>query len=68
MTVNIPVILAGSEASILFLDEEEGGGLGGLGWANLPRAKVLVDKLIHSFSFFDGERVEFPYFWNKGFI
>ena len=53
MTVEISVVLAGLEASILFLDEEERRSLGRFGWANFPRAKILVNELISGFSFLD---------------
>ena len=36
MAVEISVILTRSEASILFFDKEEGGGLGGFGRTNFP--------------------------------
>ena len=53
MAVEVSVILARSEASILFLNEEERGSLGGFGWMNFPRAKVLINELICSLSFLD---------------
>ena len=53
MTVEISVVLAGSETSILFLDEEERRSLGGFGWTNFPRAKILINELISGFSFLD---------------
>ena len=68
MTVQVSVILTGLKASILFLDEEEGRSLGRFGWANLPRAEILVNELVCSFLFLDREEVEFSYFWDKGFI
>ena len=68
MAVEVSVILAGSEASILFLDEEERGSLGRLGWTDFPRMKVFVDELICGLSFFNGEGIKFSYFWDKGFI
>jgi hypothetical protein len=33
--INVTVVLAGSESSIIFLDKEERGGLGGIRWADL---------------------------------
>ena len=68
MAVEVLVILARSEASILFLDEEERGSLGGFGWMDFPRAKVFVNEFICSLSFFDREGIKFSYFWDKGFI
>ena len=68
MAVKVLVVLARSEAAILFLDEEERGSLWGFGRTDFPRAKVFVDELIRSLSFFDREGVEFPYFWDKGVV
>ena len=53
VAVKVSVVLARSEAAILFLDEEERGSLGGFGRTDFPRAKVFVNELIRSFSFFD---------------
>ena len=53
MAVEISVILARSEASILFFDKEERRGLGGFGWTNFPRVKIFIDELICSLPFFD---------------
>ena len=36
VTIEISVVLARSETSILFLDEEKRGSLGGLGWMDFP--------------------------------
>ena len=68
MAVEVSVILARSEASILFLDEEERGSLGGFGQMDFPRAKVFIDELICGHLFFDREGIKFSYFWDKGFI
>ena len=68
MTVKVSVVLAGSKASILFLDEEERRSLRGFGWTNLPGAKIFVNELICSFSFLDGEGIKLPYFWDEGLI
>ena len=66
--VKVAVILAGSEASILFLDKEERRSLGGFGQTDFPRAKVFINKLICGFPFLDREGIEFSYLWDKGFI
>ena len=68
MVVEVSVILARSEASVLFLDEEERGSLGGLGWTDFPRTEVFVDELICSLSFFDRQGIKFSYLWDEGFI
>ena len=66
--VKVAEILAGSEASILFLDEEERRSLGGFGRTDFPGVKVFVNKLICGFPFLDQEGTEFSYLWDKGFI
>ena len=53
MAVKVSVVLAGLEASIFFLDEEERRSLGGFGWTDFPRAKIFINELIHGFSFLD---------------
>ena len=68
VAVKVSVVLARSEAAILFLDKEERGSLGGFGWMDFPRAKVFIYELIRSLSFFDRKGVEFPYFWDKGVV
>ena len=68
MAVEVSVILARSEATVLFLDKEERGCLEGFGWMDFPGVKVFVDELIRGLSFFDREGIKFSYFWDKGFI
>ena len=58
MAIEISVILARLEASILFFDEEERRSLGGFGRTNFPRVKVFVDELICSLSFLDREGIK----------
>ena len=53
VAVEVLVVLTGSEASILFFDEEEWGSLGGIGWMDFPRAKIFINELICGFSFLD---------------
>ena len=53
VAIEISVVLARLEASILFFDEEERRGLGGFGWTNFPRAKVFVNELVRGLSFLD---------------
>ena len=40
--VDVAVVLAGAESSILLFDEEEGRGLGGIGWADFSRGEVFI--------------------------
>ena len=35
---------------------------------DLPGAKIFVNELIRGFSFLDREGIEFPYFWDEGFV
>ena len=56
MTVEVSVVLAGVEASILFL-YEEGRGLGGFQWFDFPQVKVFIDEVIDSLSFSHGEGI-----------
>ena len=53
VAVEISVVLARSEASILFFDTEERRGLGGFGRTNFPRAKVFVNELVRGHLFLD---------------
>ena len=57
MTVEVSVVLAGVEASILFLYEGEERGLGRFQWSDFPQVKVLVDEVIGSLSFSHGEGI-----------
>ena len=68
VAIKVSVVLARSEAAILFFDEEERGSLGGFEQTNFPRAKVFIDELVCSLSFFDGEGIKFSYVWDKGVI
>ena len=40
--IDIMVVLAGAESSILFFDEKERGGLGRVGRTNFSRCEILV--------------------------
>ena len=68
MFIEVAIILTGSESAVLFLNKEEGGCLGGFGRANLPGAKVFINEVVGSLSFFYREGIEFPNFWDKGFF
>jgi len=65
MFIEVSVILAWVEPSILLFDEEEGSGLGGVGGTDLPSTKVFVKEGFGSNMFIGGERVEFPNFRGK---
>ena len=68
MAIEISVVLARSEASILFFNEEERRSLGGFGQMNFPRAKVFINELICGLPLLDREGIEFSYLWDEGFI
>ena len=51
VAIEILVVLARSEASILFFDKEERRGLGGFGRTNFPRAKVFINELVRGLLF-----------------
>ena len=52
------LILTGTKSSILLFDEEEGGCLQRLRWADFSRMEVFIDEGIGSFLFIDGKGVE----------
>ena len=54
MFVEVPVVLAWSESSVLFLDKEEGGGLGRVGGTNFSSVKVLIKKFFGGKAFVGG--------------
>jgi len=66
MFVEVSVILAGAKSSVLFLDEEERGGLGEIGRADLSGAKVFIEKFFGGEAFVRGEGVKFSNFRGKG--
>ena len=68
VAIKISVVLAGSETSILFLNEEERRSLGGFGWTDLSGAKILINEFICSFLFFDREGIEFANFRDEGLV
>ena len=55
--VDVMVVLAGAESAILFFNKEEGGGLGGIGWADLSRGEVFVQEVLSGFVFVQGEGI-----------
>ena len=55
--IEVLVVLAREEASILLLDKEEGGGLRGLGFSNFARFEILVNEFFTCFHFFGVHRV-----------
>jgi len=66
MFVEVSIVLAWSESSVLFLDKEEGSSLGRVGGVDFSSTKVFVEKCFSGKAFIGGERVEFSYFRGKG--
>ena len=68
MFIEVSIVLARSESTVLFLDKEERRCLGRLGRADLSRMKVFINEVICGLSFFYQEGMKFPNLWDKGFI
>ena len=68
MFIKVSVVLAGAESCILRLDEEEWGGLRGLGFSNFARFKMFVDELLACFHLFWVHQVAFSHLWHKGLL
>ena len=50
--IEVAIVLAGSESTVLFLDKEERRCLGGLRWADFSRVKVFINEVVGSLLFF----------------
>jgi len=57
MFIEVSVVLAWTESSVLLLDKEEGGCLGGVGGADFSGTEVFVEKFFGGEAFVGGERV-----------
>ena len=57
MRVQVMIILAGAERTVLLCNKEERSGLWGLGWNDLPGLKVFVNKHLACLLFLWVERV-----------
>ena len=68
MGVQIPVVLTWSYKSILFWYKKEWQCLWRLGWNNLPRLEMFVNKCSASFFFLGVEWIDFGHFWGEPFI
>ena len=68
MFVQVTVVLAGLESTILFLDEEEQGCLRGVRRTDLSIVKVFLEEVLLSFAFIRRERVDLPDFRGEGVI
>jgi len=65
MFVEVSVVLAGVESSVFLFNEEEGGGLRGVGGTDFSGRKVLVKESFGGKALFRRERVEFPDFGSE---
>ena len=68
MFVDVLIVLARAESTILLFDEEERGCLWRVGWANLSRSEVLVKEVFGGLVFVRGERIYFSNLWGKGVV
>ena len=70
MGVDISVVLAGSESvrGILLIDEEEGGGLGGIRGAYSSQSEVFFQEVFCGLLFFWGEGVDLSYLRDEGVV
>ena len=68
MFVDVAVVLAWAESSVFLFDKEKGGGLRGVGRADLSRRQVLIQKVFGSFSLIGGKGVYLPNLRCKGII
>ena len=67
MFVDVTVVLAGAESSILLFNEEERRSLGGVGRADLAGCEVLIQE-VSGFTLVRGEGVYFPDLWGEGVV
>ena len=68
MFIDVSVILTRTESSVFLFDEEEGRGLGRIGWADLSRGEVLIQEVLRGFTFIRGEGVYLPDFRCEGVV
>ena len=68
MFVDISIVLARVESTILLFDEEERGCLWQVGRANLSRSEVLVEEVFGGLAFVRGERIYFSNLWGEGVV
>ena len=68
MFVNVTVVLAGAESTVLLFNKEEGRGLGGIGWADLSRSKVFIQEVLSGFALVWGEGIHFSDLRGEGVV
>ena len=57
MFIQVAVVLARTETTIVLFDKEEWECLGGVQWANLSTIKVFLEEVFGGFTFIRGEGV-----------
>ena len=68
MFVQVVVVLARTETTILLFDEEDWECLRGVQGVDLPTVKVFLEEILSGFMFFRGERVNPSNFGSEGVI
>ena len=68
MFIDVAVVLAWAESSVLLFDKEKGGCLRGVGWVDLSRGEVFVKEVFGGFAFIRGEGINFPDLQGEGVI
>ena len=68
MFIEVSVVLAGAEVSVLLFDKEEGGGLGRVGRADFARSEIFVKEVFCGFLFIGREKIDLPNLRDEGFI
>ena len=68
MFIEMSIVLAGAESSILFLDKEEWGCLWGLGLSDLARLKMFINKFLVGFHLLGIHRIGLGHFQYEDFF
>ena len=68
MFADVAVVLAWAEPSVLLFNEEEGRGLGGIGWTDLSRGEVFIQEVLSGLAFVWGEGIYFPDLRGEGVV
>ena len=68
MFIEVTIVSAGSESTVLLFDKEEERCLRGFRRVDLSRVKVFINEVVSSLSFFYREGVKFPNLRDKGFV
>ena len=66
--IEVLIVLAGVEVSILLFDKEEGVGLGRVERADFARFKIFIEEVFCDFPFIGREGIDFPNLRDEGFV